>query len=174
MRAGIGVLSLLIVIAIILFAAFSGPHGGYVPTVVQTGQNAQSQAQQIAGRDENGVPIQQTITLEEDSPNGQMRGLVVKKLLPTGPLATDFGLLPGDEIVEAGDMDLRGQSDPELAKDMVYQSYSTNKPLVVLRNGQKVTLTPDSALTAAHPNLFGTPGAAVNQPPANSNNIPTH
>jgi hypothetical protein len=167
MRAGIGVLSLLIVVAIILFAAFHGPNGGYVPTVVQTGQTAQSQANQIAGRDQNGVPIQQTIALDEDSPNGQLRGLIVKQLMPTSPLATDYGLLPGDEIVEAGDYDVRG-SEPELAKDMVYQSYSSNKPLVVLRNGQKVTLTPDSALTAAHPGLFGTPGAVK------QTEIPTH
>jgi hypothetical protein len=187
MRAGIGLVSILVVTAIILMVAFSGPHGGYVPTVINAGSAGQQQAAQISGHDENGTPVGDTIALEEhDSSDGHLRGLVVKTVLPTSPMVTSYGLQQGDEITEIGGMSIRDE-DPELAKDQVYESYMRNQPLVVLRQGQQLTITPDSALTTAHPELFGKPGTTVTgnapaTPPAPTQqnplnqiqNIPTH
>src|SRR5213082_3592558 len=104
MRAGIGILSLLIVVAIILFVSFSGPGGGYVTTVVTKGQNAQSQAQQLSGHDDNGMTAEQSIMLEENAAGGRLHGLVVKAIMPMGPMAATYGLLKGDEITEVGPM----------------------------------------------------------------------
>ena len=186
MRAGIGLVSLLMVLGIILMVAFSGPHGGYVPTVLNAGNSGQQQASQISGHDENGTPVSDTIALEEhDSSDGQLRGLTVKTVLPTSPMVTSYGLMPGDEIIEIGGLTLRGNfSDPELAKDEVYEAYSQNKSLTILRAGQQLTINPDTALSTAHPGYFPKPGTTVtgNAPPPPQQqsplnqiqNIPTH
>jgi hypothetical protein len=192
MRAGIGLVSILVVMAIILMVAFSGPHGGYVPTVINAGNTGKQQAGQIAGRDDNGTPVGDTIALEEhDSTDGHLRGLTVKTVLPTSPMVTSYGLMAGDEITEIGGLSVRDE-DFELAKDQVYESYMRNQSLVILRNGQQLTINPDSALTTAHPELFGKPGTTVtgtdpNAPASSPNpqpqpqnplnqirNIPTH
>src|SRR5437867_12896903 len=99
MRAGLGILAVLIAVAILLMVSFSGPGGGYVTTVLSKGQNAQSQAQQISGRDDNGMSAEQSILLEDVSSGGRLHALLVKGIVPTGPMAVTYGLLPGDEIV---------------------------------------------------------------------------
>jgi hypothetical protein len=173
-----------VVVGIILMVAFSGPHGGYVPTVINAGNSGQQQASQIAGRDDSGTPVGDTIALEEqDSTDGHLRGLSVKTVLPTSPMVTAYGLQAGDEIIEIGGLSIR-DSDPELAKAQVYESYARNQSLTVLRAGQQLTINPDTALTTAHPNLFGKPGTTVTgdapttPTPQNTlnqiQNIPTH
>ena len=189
MRAGIGLVSILMVVGIILMVAFSGPHGGYVPTVINAGNSGQQQAGQISGHDENGTPVSDTIALtEQDSSDGQLRGLTVKNVLPTSPMVTSYGLMIGDEITEIGGLALRDNfSDPELAKDEVYEAYSQNKSLTILRAGQQLTINPNTALSTAHPGYFPKPGTTVTgdapptppstdqQNPLNQiQNIPTH
>jgi hypothetical protein len=170
MRAGIGILSILIVIAIILMVSFSGQGGGYVPTVIKAGNVANSQASQMAGKDENDVRAQDSIALEADMPGSKLRGLIVKNVLPGGPMQTVYGLAIGDEITGTIELSFRGDSDAELDKDLVYEAYQKNEPLVIVRNGQELKLNPNSPLTTAHPNLFGAPGAV----PTGNQNIPTH
>jgi hypothetical protein len=185
MRAGIGLVSILVVVAIILIVAFGGNHA-YVPTVINAGNSGQQQAGQIAGRDDNGTPVGDTIALEEhDSNDGHLRGLTVKTVLPTSPFVTSYGLQQGDEITEIGGLSVKDQ-DFELSKDLVYEAYGKNQSLTVLRAGQQLTINPDTALTTAHPNLFAKPGTTVDgsapttPPSAQQNalnqlqNIPTH
>src|SRR5581483_9729745 len=134
MRAGIGLLAILIAVAIILMVSFSGPGGGYVTTVVSKGQVAQSQAQQLSGRDDNGMTAAQSIRLEENASNGRLNSLTVKAIVPTGPMAVTYGLVPGDEIVEVGQLRVRDMNnDGELARALTYESYQRNQPLVVIR-----------------------------------------
>jgi len=167
MRAGIGLLSILIVVAIILFVSFSGPGGGYVTTVVTKGQSAQSQAQQLSGRDDNGMTAEQSIMLEENSAGGRLHGLVVKAIMPMGPMAVTYGLVKGDEITEVGPMRMRDEQNADLMKSLAFEAYQRNWPLVIIRNGQELKLSPNSALTAAHPNYFPAPGVTPtgNNPP---------
>jgi hypothetical protein len=168
MRAGIGILSVLITVAIILFVSFSGPGGGYVTTVVSKGQNAQSQAQQLSGRDDNGMTAEQSIMLEENAAGGRLHGLVVKAIMPMGPMATTYGLVKGDEITEVGPMRVRDENNGDLMKSLTYEAYQRNWPLVIIRNGQELKLSPNSPLTSAHPNLFAAPGTTPtgnNSPP---------
>ncbi len=187
MRAGIGLVSILVVVAIILIVAFSGPGGGYVPTVINAGNTGKQQAAQISGRDDSGTPVSDTIALvEQDSADGHLRGLTVKTILPTSPMVTSYGLMAGDVITEIGGLSIRDQ-DPELEKDLVYEAYGHNQSLTILRNGQQLTINPDTALTTAHPNYFPKPGTTVTgdappqptqapqQNPLNQiQNIPTH
>jgi hypothetical protein len=168
MRAGLGLLSILIAVGIIFYVAFGGPGGGYVPTVIKSGNVAQSQANQLAGKDENDIAAKDSIALVEDNPSGNnLRGLIVKQILPGGPMQTVYSLAVGDEITATGPMRVRDQNDAELAKDMVFDAFARNWPLTITRNGQELTLNPDSALTAAHPNMFAAPGATPT-----GNNVP--
>lgn len=160
MRAGIGILCVLIAVAIILMVAFAGKNA-YVPTVVNAGQSGDAQASQIAGVDQNGIRAQDSIALQPEPADGQMRGLLVTNILPQGPLAVAYGLMKGDEIMEVGPMRMRDQNDPELAKDFVYEALQRNETLVVQRNGQELTINPNSALAAAHPQYFQKPGVTV-------------
>src|SRR5439155_11443041 len=107
------------------------------------------------------------IMLEERDAGGRLHGLVVKAIMPMGPMAATYGLAPGDEIVEVGQMRVRDY-DIELMKALTYEAYSKNQPLVIVRNGQELKLSPNSALTQAHPNLFAAPGATptANNPAA--------
>ena len=160
MRAGIGILSILIAVAIILMVGFAGKHA-YVPTVVNAGNSGRDQAAQISGQDSGGMRASESIALQAEPVTGNFRGFLVTGIIPTGPMATAYGLMKGDEIIEVGPMRLRDESDPDLAKDLVYESYQRNWPMVIVRNGETITINPDSALTQAHPEMFAKPGMTV-------------
>jgi len=101
-----------------------------------------------------------SIVMQEVMSVSELRRLKVVSHVPGGPMEKAYGLLPGDEISEANQLDLRGM-DPGLAKSWVITGYASNQPLVVYRNDQKMTLTPNTTITKMHPNLFGKPGVTV-------------
>jgi hypothetical protein len=161
MRAGIGLLSLLVVAAIIFYVAFGGKQGGYVGTVMKAGKEGQEQSSQISGRTDDGTPIQDTIKLDEVDVGGEFRRLKVISIIPGTPMDTAYGLLPNDEITKVGGMGVRDNNDAGLAKALVYEAYQRNEPLTIMRKDVEMTLTPNTSLTKMHPNLFGKPGATV-------------
>ena len=75
------------------------------------------------------------------------------------------------EITGTAELSFKGDSDSELDKSLVFSAFQENKPLIIMRNGQELKLTPNSALTTAHPNMFGAPGAT---PTGQVQNVPTH
>jgi hypothetical protein len=143
MRAGIGLLSLLIVAALVFYLTFgTKAHPGYDATVLEKGKVAREQASQISGRTDDGTPITDTITMEEVDQGGQFRRLKVTSIMPGTPMETVYGLKVGDEIIKADDMGVADNNDPGLGKTLVATSYQHNKPIVVLRNDQEMTLVP--------------------------------
>ena len=91
-------------------------------------------------------------------------------------MATAYGLMPGDEILEVGPMRARDY-DADLIKAEVYESYGRNAAMVIERAGQTLTINPNGPLSANHPNLFPAPGVTnkpVNSNPTGVQNIPTH
>jgi hypothetical protein len=177
MRVGFGLLSLLLAAAIVFYISFGGKNGGYEGAVLKQGQLAQQQASQISGHTMDDVPIEDTIKLDEVDSGGQFRRLKVISITAQTPMDTAYGLKPNDEITRVGDLGVSDNNDAGLAKALVYEAYSRNQPLVILRNGQEITLTPRTPLTFNHPDLFGAPGATVN-PSApvipQGSSIPTH
>lgn len=161
MRAGIGLLSLLVVAAIIFYVSFGGKQGGVVGTEMKAGKDAREQASQISGRTEDGTPIEQTIKLKEVDVGGEFRRVSVVSIVPQTPMDTAYGLMAGDEITHVGAWGVRDNNDYELAAAKVYEAYGRNETLTILRNGQEMTLTPNTPMTRDHPNLFGKPGVAV-------------
>ncbi len=115
MRAGIGLLGLLIGAAVIFWISF-GPMGGnakhgYEGTVLNEGKKAREQANQISGHDENGVPVSESIKLDEVDVDGHLRRLKVVSVVAGGPFATAYGLQAGDEITEVDGLDVRDNDD---------------------------------------------------------------
>ena len=161
MRAGLGLLSLLIVAAIIFYVAFGGKSGGVVGTDLKAGKEARDQVNQLGGKDENGMKADDSIVMEEIMSGSELRRLKVVSVVPGGPMEAAYHLMPNDEIIQANQLELRGM-DPSLAKTWVITGYSSNQPLIISRNGQEMTLTPDTAITKMHPNEFGKPGTTVN------------
>ncbi len=177
MRYGFGLLSLLIGVAILFYISFGGEHGGEVGVTMQAQKDMTVQGNQIAGRAQDGSPIESTIQLDEVDSGGSFRRLKVVSIMPGTPMDTAYGLKPGDEITRVGGLGIADNNDAGLAKTLVYSAYQDNQPIVILRNDQEITLTPDSPLTHYHPNLFGKPGAVVNSnsPTVSSGQaIPTH
>lgn len=169
MRAMFGLVSLLVVIAIMLwlFSMYS------IPTA-REGKKAQDQARQMSGRGDDGVAAIHSFRVEPNLRGNQLQSLQVTDVTAGGALDT-YGLRKGDQIVEINGLKVGDVSnnDPETAKALVHTAFQGNQPIVVLRNGQPITLpqTPGEAAaqTAA--------GAGAKNPLDTLNNsikIPTH
>src|SRR3954453_21558192 len=127
MRAAFGLVSLLVVVAIILilFSMYSIP-------AAKQGKVAQNQAQQIAGRDEDNAPVTDAITLDAQDRNGRMEGAIVTSIVPGSAIDTHYGFQPGDVILEMGQLTVRDyMSSADEAKDFLLKAYQENRPVVV-------------------------------------------
>lgn len=159
MRAGIGLLSILIAAGLIFWLSF-GPTGngnknGYEGKVLEEGRKARDAANQVAGKDADGVPAAESIKLDDVNVDGHLKRIKVVSVVAGGPFDSAYGIKAGDEITEVGGLDVAMNDNGGLAQAMVIEAYARNQPLTVRRGEQKVTLTPKSALTNLHPELFG-------------------
>jgi hypothetical protein len=140
MRMGFGLVSILVVLAIVLIW-FKNTQ---VP-VIERGQEAKKEATQLSGRGPDQLPASQSVKLEPQMKNNQIESLLVTDVTPGGALDQYFGLQKGDAIVKVGDLDVRGHPLGEGVDTQVYEAAQRNWPLVVVRGGQRVTLTPKAA-----------------------------
>ncbi len=161
MRAGIGLLSILIAAAIIFYVSFGGDKGGETGATLREGKKAQEQANQLSGRDANGVPAGESIKLDAVNVDGHLKRLKVVSVVAGGPFDAAYGLKAGDEISEIGGLDVGMNDDAGLAEAQVVEAYGRNQPLTIRRVEQKITLTPKSPLSDFHPENFGKPGAVA-------------
>ena len=136
MRMGIGLISLLVVIAIMLFA-----FKFYTAPVVQKGKKAQDSARQLAGYDDDGAPATDSITLTEQDKDGKLTGIVVADVKAGGAMEKHFGFRNGDVIVSIGQLRLNENiQSADDAEAFLMEAFQRNYPVVVLRDGNKVTL----------------------------------
>ncbi len=157
MRAIFGLVSLLVVIAIIawMFSIYSIP-------VAKTGKKTQVEVRQMSGHDEDGTPADRTITLDAGQRNGKFQNLEVTSVVPGGAMDRFYGFQPGDKIIGIGGTDIATLSndDFEMAKAMLLQEgYEKKKPVTVIRNGVQMQL-PNPAAAAA--SSGATPAAPAN------------
>lgn len=161
MRAIFGLVSLLVVVAIMayLFSIYDIP-------VAKQGKIAQQQAQQLSGHDQDGTPAGQTITLDADYRNNKLSDLVVKSVVPGGAMDRFYGFQAGDKILTIGNYDVDTNDDFELAKaNLVQEGFEKGMPVTVIRNGQKLQLPqPNRPAPAAAP----TPAAPSSSPKSDS------
>ncbi len=137
MRAFGGLLALLITVALILWLWTE-----HTTVVVEKSKPAMETANQLSGHDREGrgTKASDGIKLEGVSQGGQLRSIKVIDIKADNALATFYGLRLDDCIVQAGSFDFRGE-DEKLAIAMTFQEgYQKQLPLIVLRDGEKITL----------------------------------
>jgi S1-C subfamily serine protease len=167
MRMAFGLVSLLVVIAImlVLFKTFEAP-------TIETGQKAKDQAIQISGRGHDGGDALSSFAVQPKRRGSTLDGLTVVSVQPGGAMADYYGIQPGDEIVSVDGMKLGdiANDDVDTAKAMLVQrGYQASAPILVIRNGQQFNLPDQKNLAAtAAPAPTATAPAATNAPPANN------
>jgi hypothetical protein len=167
MRIALGLVSLLVVLAIILilFSVYEAP-------MLKQSKSTRQQAQQIAGRDEDNAPVTDAITLDEMDAAGKMEAAVVTDVLPGSTIQTHYGLQKGDVLLELGQVTIKGNlSSAGEAKDFLLYAYQRNEPVVVMRGNERLTLPIDprnpmavAAAQRAAASKSGAPGAATTPP----------
>jgi hypothetical protein len=113
--------------------------------VAKRGKTAMDDASRIAGREgrDDPTPAADAVKTDPESKGGRFRGLKVVSVTPGSVMDNQYGLLPGDVILQAGDMDFSFNLDDGTARALFEESYQRRWNLVVLRNGQKITLSGD-------------------------------
>lgn len=154
--AGFSLVGLLVVVAIIVLlqSQSAGP-------TLKAGKQARQQAEVVSGRGPDGLPAAQSVKLEPKTKDGKTTTLAVTDVVAGGALDQFYGLQKGDEIVQIGDLRVPDWGGDELAMSMVYEAAQRQFKLVVLRNGQNVTLEPKGA---AGVNRSGGPLGPLNLP----------
>jgi len=145
MRMAFGLVSLLVVIAIIL-VAFSM----YTAPVAKQGKKTQDQARQIAGRDEEGNNATDSITLQEQESGGKTTGILVADVKPGGAMEKHFGFQKGDVILQIGPLTAKDNfASAGEAKDFLLDAFQRGNTVVVMRGWDQVTLPSTNAPVAA-------------------------
>jgi len=141
MRAGFGLVGLLICIGVIVWFMYKIelPHD---QAVISAGQKAREQVNPIAGYSTDGkILFSDSLSLELQSSGGRSNSLLVTDVMAGGPAQTYFGLVRGDSIVEIGPLSVRDSiNSTGEGRDMVMDSYQHHSTLTVVRDGQKITL----------------------------------
>ena len=175
MRAVFGLGGILIVIGVIVY--IMGAKNGELAhdkAAIDAGNKATEQMSQVVGRDENGDPVKNSATLEPQSSNGSLNGVLVTSVKADGPYAKFWGLKREDLITEIGPLPVKQVvTDSGAADDYVMDAYQHRSPLTIMRDGQKMTLPTADAAGAAKPHESGNPlqdqlNAIQGQP------VPTH
>lgn len=142
MRAGIGLLVLLItvVIMLLLYVGLPGVGGkGYLQTVQQGGQKSAAFANQLAGKDPTGnVTFADSIRLKHLD-----NKYYVAWLKKEGPAELRYGFKVDDQITQVGPFDTRDQSmmgDKDNVILWMSDTYSRNGNITVIRAGETMIL----------------------------------
>jgi hypothetical protein len=177
MRAVFGIGGVLVTLGVIVY--IMGIELGHDKAVIDAGNKATEQVNQIAGRDGDGAPVKQSATLEPQTASGKTDSILVTSVVADGPYAKVWGLKRNDAIVEIGPLPVQQVvTDAGSADDYVMDAYQHGEPLTVYRDGQKMVLTPTSPLTPAA--AGAAPAHASGNPLQNqldaiqSQQIPTH
>jgi hypothetical protein len=162
MRAGIGLLALLVTFALIiwLFAAFEIPKA-------KAGKHAQEQAKQISGRSEDGTPAMDTFETQGVMRGSKLDALQVTSVTAGGAMDAYYGLRVNDEItgVNGMSLDTISNNDDGLAKAQVVQEgFSKKGPLNIRRHGHPLTLPLPAGSPFAAPSPVPAPAPAPAQP----------
>jgi hypothetical protein len=144
MRMAFGFVSLLVTLGIIILvmSMMLDKQTGSIPVAI----SAREEAKQIAGIGQDGEAATQSAYFEEGQSGGKFTKLIARQVRRGGAYDTYFGLLPGDEVVEieqGGSMmkvnDI-SNGDPDLARALISDAYARQQRIIVVRNGQRLTL----------------------------------
>ncbi len=170
MRAVLGIGGLVIGLGVLVWVVYV--ELGYDKASIDAGNKATEQVNVIAGRDDSGTPVKKSVTLEPQSDNGKTASILVTSVVADGAYAKVWGLKRNDAIVEIGPLPVsQVVTDPGSADDYVMDAYQHGEPLTIYRDGNKMVLTPVSALTpSAAGAAAGAPGGSPGGSPGQSGN----
>src|SRR5437016_8139800 len=138
MRAGFGLVGLLITIGVIVWFMYKIelPHD---QAVISAGNQARAQLEPLSA--EGVMKFEQSIDLDLESSGGRTNSVLVTNVVAGGPAANYFGLMRGDSIMEIGPLSVRDSvSSREDARAYVTDAYQRKQSLTVIRDGQKIML----------------------------------
>lgn len=145
MKAGFGLVALLLSVGIILFL-MAGPIGkggqSYLQTVTNVKKEKEPVVQQWGGKDVKGRALYDTVELVPWPETGSMRGAMVNTIDATGPAATFYGLQTGDVIIRINSQDVGGFiiTDEGAAEAFLTDAFRYSAPILIKREGQEMTL----------------------------------
>lgn len=171
MRMAFGLVSVLVTIGIIVLvmSMMLDKQTGSIPVAIA----AREQAKQIAGVGEDGEAATHSAYFQEGQNGGKFNRLIVQHVVRGGAYDTYFGLMQGDEVVEieqGGSMmkvnDI-SNGDPDLARALISDAYARQQHIIVIRNGQRLTLpiAPGTVVVGV-PTTGPAPAAAAAAPAA--------
>jgi hypothetical protein len=147
MKYGVGLVSLLLGVALILWL-FAGPLGqggqSYLGAVAQQRKFAMGQANTWGGKSADGSErAVDSITFDMLDKNGSIDAINILTVRIGGSMQVKYGIMPGDEIIEVGPLPVRGgalMSDIDSAKAFLHDAYARDMKLKVRRAGVEVVL----------------------------------
>ena len=184
MRVAIGLAAILVTIGVIVWimSAITLPAA---QQAINVKKKVEPQVQQIAGQDTSGRDARESIKLDSETRGGKMTSVLVTAIDEGGAMAKSFGLKRGDSIVEIAPQGeamqpVRDMESSQAAKDMLLSAYQNMQHIVVVREGQKLTLPQPGGNT---PSAAGS-GSSGGAKPASGNplqdqldavqKVPTH
>ncbi|MEO6434559.1 MAG: hypothetical protein ABIP55_02205 [Tepidisphaeraceae bacterium] len=161
MRMAIGLAALLVCIGVIVWI-MSAAILPATKTALDTKKRVQPKVEQVAGHSADGTRAADTIKVDAESKGGRMTSLLVTEITPGGVMEKYFGLVRGDSIMEIAPQGgafqpVKEMASPQEAKDYLTQAYQNSQQIIVMREGQKLTL-PATPAPGAKP----TPAASGN------------
>lgn len=148
MRFGIGILSVLIAMALMLMLMVNT---GYLRSVNTAQKQANTQINVISGYSADRKMLATDTVRYKVVNSGSKSKLIVTAIYRTGAMDERYGLRKDDQILEIGALDVAQMvTSKDDATAFLHDAYARNWPLVVMRNGQKLTLpTPEHVAEVA-------------------------
>ncbi|HEV8607011.1 MAG TPA: hypothetical protein VGQ99_16845 [Tepidisphaeraceae bacterium] len=142
MRAGFGLVAVMVTIAIMIWLWAS-----MVSETAKYGVPAQREAQQLAGQDEHGRRAMSSIELAPEEQHGKLQYMLVDSINPQGAMAKWFHLQTNDQIIAAGPLNFRDMNyDAGMAEALIQQAYQFKQELTIMRGGKKIVLPEERVL----------------------------
>ena len=154
MRYAFGLVSLLVVTGIILYLFTK-----YEIPIAKKGKDAQDQVQPITGQTADGIPAKDSVQVDGQMVNGQLRSLLVTGVTPSGYFEQYYGLKVGDKVLQINGVDVASFGDAGMAEGQLWSAQS--RPITISRNGQTITLNVNDG-SLGHPG--GSPSTPTTPP----------
>lgn len=144
MKAMFGLGGLLVGIGVLVW--LMGTKGGELDQAKQaldTQRQLQPELNQIAGHNTDGSgPASESATIEIQTNGGNINGALVTSVQADGAYATFWGLKENDFITQIGDDKLNGTqiTSQEDVNNTMLDAYQHHRPVLVMRDGQQMTL----------------------------------
>jgi hypothetical protein len=144
MRTALGLGALLACIGVIVWIMSTITLPG-TKAALDVQKEVKPKVEQVAGHTSGGVKASDTIKVDAENKGGKMQALLVTDITPGGAMEKYFGLKAGDSIMEIAPQGgalqpVKEMGSPQEAKDFLTSAYQNSQQIVVIREGQKLTL----------------------------------